>query len=233
VSALIARRLTKTVRPPSGQPLELLRGVDLEVAAGESIAIVGRSGSGKSTLLSVLGMLAAADTGSLLVGGRDVSQLSDRKRAELRTEHVGFVFQNYSLLAHLSAAENVELPLRQGPWLTRAEIRRRRADVLDAVGLNDRAHSRPRQLSGGEQQRVALARAIVRRPSIILADEPTGALDAVTAELVFGMLVATCAERGTALIVVTHDSAVAARLDRTVYLREGRLVSDAAVAAAG
>ncbi|KJS52807.1 hypothetical protein VM98_29100 [Streptomyces rubellomurinus subsp. indigoferus] len=234
MSALVAEGITKTVRLPSGEELALLRGVELSVEAGESVAVLGRSGSGKSTLLAVLGLLTTADRGRLSINGRDASRLGDRQRAAFRNRELGFVFQNYSLLGHLSAAENVALPLRQGgPSLSGRAVRARTARALEAVGLAHRAASRPRQLSGGEQQRVALARAMVRGPGIILADEPTGALDADTADEVFRMLVETSEQRGGALVVVTHDTAVARRLSRSVRLVEGRLVPDVARTPAG
>ncbi|MGA5817658.1 ABC transporter ATP-binding protein [Kitasatospora sp. NPDC094028] len=233
MSALVAEGITKTVRLPSGESLDLLRGIELRVGAGESVAVLGRSGSGKSTLLSVLGLLTTADRGTLSINGQDTSRLGDRQRAAFRNRELGFVFQNYSLLGHLSAAENVALPLRQGLPCPGREVRARTARALAAVGLTHRAASRPRQLSGGEQQRVALARAMVREPGIILADEPTGALDADTADDVLRMLVETSERRGGALVVVTHDVAVARRLSRSVRLAEGRLVPHVARTSAG
>ncbi|MFC1410338.1 ABC transporter ATP-binding protein [Streptacidiphilus sp. N1-12] len=225
-AALHAERLHKSIVLASGERLPLVRGVSLSLAAGESAAVVGRSGSGKSTLLALLGLLSPADSGALRLGGRDTARLSDRQLSEVRGREIGFVFQNYSLLPHLTAAENVAMPLTQGRRLGRAEIRRRTAAALAEVGLADRADSRPRQLSGGEQQRTAIARALAGSPSVVLADEPTGALDVGTAEQVLTVLLESARSRGAALLVVTHDLAVAERMDRVLRLDRGALVEE-------
>jgi len=220
---LVARGIQHSVRLPGGRRVAILRGLDLTVSAGETVAIVGRSGSGKSTLLSILGLLTHAEAGELSVVGQPVGRLDDRRRAALRNAELGFVFQSYSLVQHLTARKNVELALRYGRATSRRGRDERVRQCLSSVGLQERARSRPRQLSGGEQQRVAIARALVRRPAIILADEPTGALDVETAASVLDVLEAAARDRGTALVVVTHDLAVAARMDRTLELRDGTL----------
>ncbi|MEV6964970.1 ABC transporter ATP-binding protein [Hamadaea sp. NPDC051192] len=222
---LQARELRKTVALPGGQPLEVLRGIDLSVTTGESVAVMGRSGSGKSTLLALLGLLTSVQRGSLRICDQPVDRLSDRQRAIFRNRNIGFVFQSYSLVRHMTAANNIGLALRYGSNTTRRDRARRVQDVLQAVALADRARSRPRQLSGGEQQRVAIARALVRRPSLVLADEPTGALDTQTADIVLDALFTTARDRSTALVIVTHDLQVAQRADRIVTLTDGQLVS--------
>jgi ABC-type lipoprotein export system ATPase subunit len=226
VTALDARALCKSVTLPSGRRLELLRGVDLTVGSGQSVSVVGRSGSGKSTLLALLGLLSEADTGMLRVAGQDVAALGDRGRARLRNEHIGFVFQNYSLLAHLTAAENVALPLLQGKSRGTRQVRDRVATAMESVGIAPLAQSRPRQLSGGEQQRVAIARALVGTPALILADEPTGALDTETAGQVLSTLLTSVAGQGAALVLVTHDPEVATRTQRAYRLDHGLIVKE-------
>ena len=220
---LRAQALTLTVRTARDSRVKLLSGLDLTLEAGRSIAITGRSGSGKTTLLSVLGMLTRPDDGSLIIADEDVTRNSDCARAAWRNAHIGFIFQSYSLVRHLSAYRNVELPLTYGRSVGRRDRRQRVPGLLDQVGLATRARSRPRHLSGGEQQRVAIARALVRRPAIILADEPTGALDVETGGTVLSLLRRTCREAGAGLILVTHDAEVAATMDRVLELREGRL----------
>ncbi|WP_169925426.1 ABC transporter ATP-binding protein [Sanguibacter antarcticus] len=220
---LTATDLRRTVRLPGGGTLAVLQGVDLEVRAGESVAIVGRSGSGKTTLLAQLGLLSPVSGGRLEILGIDVSSISDRRRARMRNRSIGYVFQSYSLVRHLSALKNVELALLYGARTGRRERRRRSRAALAAVGLTDRARSRPKHLSGGEQQRVAIARALVREPALILADEPTGALDVDTAASVLDVLLKATRERGCALVVVTHDEAVAAQMSRRVVMHEGTI----------
>jgi ABC-type lipoprotein export system ATPase subunit len=223
MNVIEAQGLRYAVKLPGRIVLEILRGADLSVHSRESVAIMGRSGSGKTTLLSLLGLLTPVPDGQLRVGGADVTGMGDRRRTLWRNQHIGFVFQTYSLVRHMSAYENVELPLLYGSGVGRRERRRRVDEALAAVGLQDRARSRPRKLSGGEQQRTAIARALVRLPSVILADEPTGALDVGTASSVLQVLRSSCRERGCALVVVTHDPLVASMMDRTVQLDEGRL----------
>ena len=215
--------LSRTVSLPGGGALRILDGVELHVDAGEVVAVMGRSGSGKSSLLAALGLLSPVASGSLHICGLDVSRLSDRRRAELRNSMIGFVFQSYSLVRHMSALQNAELPLLYGRAVRRRERRARTKDVLDTVGLADRTKARPRHLSGGEQQRVAIARALVRRPALLLADEPTGALDSDTAASVLEALVRSARVYGTAVILVTHDGVVARQADRVLHMDRGRL----------
>jgi putative ABC transport system ATP-binding protein len=205
------------------EPRTILDGVDLTVHAGESVAIVGRSGSGKSTLLSLIGLFDRPDAGTYVLAGSDISRLPERRAAKLRSSHFGFVFQRFFLLKHLTAAQNVAMALVNGQgWLPRRERRRRVLEALDQVGIGHLAKSRPTRLSGGEQQRVAIARALVRSPRVLLADEPTGALDAETGALVIDALSAATA-RGCGLILVTHDRDHAARMGRIHDLVDGVL----------
>ncbi len=225
---LVAQGIVREVRQPDGKTLLILGGVDVTVMPGEKIAIMGRSGSGKTTLLAIFGLLSRPTSGTVSILGTEARTLSDRARSAFRNRTIGFVFQSYSLIRHLTAYQNVELPLRYG---TRA-VAHRRARVRDSlalVGLADKAKARPKHLSGGEQQRVAIARALIREPSLILADEPTGALDVDTAALVLDALIDACRVRGCALVVVTHDPVIAARMDRTVHLSGGLVVSEATV----
>ena len=200
-----------------------LQGLDLEVGDGELVAIVGASGSGKSTLLNILGGLDVPSAGAAHVGGHDLLAMDERERTTFRREAVGFVWQQTgrNLLPYLDARGNVELPLavRGVPRRTR---RARAAELLDLVGLGDRLDHRPSQLSGGEQQRVAIATALANEPQVLLADEPTGELDATTAEEVFAVMVAANRELGVTTVVLTHDPLVSEQVDRTVQIRDGR-----------
>jgi putative ABC transport system ATP-binding protein len=223
MTALI--ELTGITKVLKGQqePRTILAGVDLTVHAGESVAIVGRSGSGKSTLLSVLGLFDRADEGSYLLSGADISRLPERKAAKLRSSDFGFVFQRFFLLKHLTAAQNVSMALVNGQgWLPRRERRARVLQALDQVGIAHLAKNRPARMSGGEQQRVAIARALVREPKVLLADEPTGALDTDTGTAVIDSLLAATG-RGCGLVLVTHDRDHAARMGRTLDLNDGVL----------
>ena len=202
-----------------------LNGVSLSVHAGGGLAITGPSGCGKSSLLNVLGLLHRPSAGTYRFAGEDVQALAPRALARLRGRDIGFVFQQFHLLPHLSAIDNVALPLRYGS-LDTAEVARRAGDALDAVGLSERAAHKPAQLSGGQCQRVAIARALVGRPRLLLADEPTGALDSDNGARVLDLMLALHRQRGMTLIVVTHDAAIAQRLPRCVSLRDGRLHSD-------
>jgi putative ABC transport system ATP-binding protein len=207
-----------------GVSVPALRGVSLTVETGDYLAVIGPSGSGKSTLMHLLGGLDRPTSGRLLLGGRDVSTLSAAELAQLRNEVIGFVFQSFHLLARTSARDNVALPLIYR-GLRRSERHRRAEEMLARVGLAHRFDHRPNQLSGGEQQRVAIARALVTEPSVLLADEPTGNLDSRSGEAVLALLEELNVERGVALAVVTHDSAVAARARREITMRDGLIVA--------
>jgi putative ABC transport system ATP-binding protein len=202
-----------------------------EISPNERIAFVGPSGSGKSTLMHLLGGLDRPTSGTLIIGGRDISQLSAGEMAKLRNETIGFVFQSFHLLARTSAVDNVALPLVYR-GLRAGERRRRAAAMLDRVGLAHRLDHRPNQLSGGEQQRVAIARALVTEPVLLLADEPTGNLDTTTGRSVLGLLEELNSERGVALVIVTHDRDVAARARRQIEMRDGVVATRAEGAAA-
>jgi putative ABC transport system ATP-binding protein len=197
-------------------------GVSFQVARGESLAIIGPSGCGKSTLLNILGCLDRPTSGVYRLGGRDVAKLGEDELAKVRNVHIGFVFQVFNLLPRLTAAENVELPLL---YAGAKHAKARAAEALERVGLADRAHHVPNELSGGQRQRVAIARALVTRPSMLLCDEPTGALDSRTGAEVLELLLQLNAE-GTTLVMVTHDLSIAAKLGRTITMRDGRVVSD-------
>jgi putative ABC transport system ATP-binding protein len=216
-----ARDVTKVYRL-DGVEVRALDGVDLEVVPGDSLAIMGPSGSGKSTLLGLLGGLDRPTSGTLRFQGRDVTRLSDDRLAVVRNRVVGFVFQNFQLLARTPAVGNVGLPLVYR-GLGRAERRRRAVQALQSVGLGHRLQHRPSQLSGGEQQRVAIARALVTEPAMLLADEPTGNLDSRSGDEVLDLLARLHDERGVAVVVVTHDPGVAGRFQRRVTMADGRL----------
>ena len=214
--------VTKTLKG-SGRSRTILAGVDLTVDAGESVAILGRSGSGKSTLLSLIGLFDRPDGGRYLLGGTDITRLPERRAAALRSAQFGFVFQRFFLLKHLTAAQNVAMALVNGQgWYPRRKRRAKVMAALDQVGIAHLAKSKPTKLSGGEQQRVAIARAMVRQPRILLADEPTGALDTETGSLVIDVLTAAT-ERGCGLILVTHDWDHANRMSRVLRLTDGVL----------
>lgn len=214
----------RTVILQNGQPLPILRGITLDVAPGEHLAIIGQSGTGKSTLLNIIGMLDLPDSGSYVFDGIDVATLSESQRAHRRGHDVGFVFQQFNLFSARTALDNVAAPLLYSPDTQDLWRRRERAlEMLERVGLAERANAKPQTLSGGEQQRVAIARALIRRPRVILADEPTGALDRSTGALVIDLLEEIAAETQAALVVITHDPAVARRADRVVEIADGVL----------
>jgi predicted ABC-type transport system involved in lysophospholipase L1 biosynthesis ATPase subunit len=225
VSALVELcGVAKSFGGEGGEPAtEVLRGVDLCVEEGESVAVVGPSGSGKSTLLQLIGALARPTNGTVRIDGADLSALDDDALADLRQRAVGFVFQAHHLLPQCSALENVLVPTLAVPRSDRALAAARARDLLDTVGLGDRLDHRPGTLSGGECQRVAVVRALINEPRLLLADEPTGSLDADSAARIGALLGKLHAERGLTLIVVTHSEALAGGMQRRLILGEGRL----------
>ena len=211
--------VSKSVQDADGL-LTILHDINFQLQARESVAIVGASGSGKSTLLSILAGLDTPSQGTVRLRGQDMFALDEDGRAALRGEHLGFVFQSFQLLAHLTALENVMLPLElRGERDARAQAKQ----MLERVGLGQRLSHYPRVLSGGEQQRVALARAFVQQPALLLADEPTGSLDYATGEQVMGLMFELNRELGTTLVMVTHDNAIAARCERQLKISAGHL----------
>ncbi|GLY54148.1 ABC transporter ATP-binding protein [Lentzea sp. NBRC 102530] len=213
--------ITKVLKG-QGEPRTILSGVDFTVHAGQSVAILGRSGSGKSTLLSLIGLFDKADEGQYLLHGNDITKLAERRAAALRSAEFGFVFQRFFLLKHLTAAQNVAMALVNGQgWSSRRKRKQQVEEALEQVGIAHLSKSKPSRLSGGEQQRVAIARALVRQPRIILADEPTGALDTETGNLVVEVLLNTT-RQGCGLVLVTHDHDHARKMGRVMELRDGR-----------
>lgn len=217
---LNARAVTKSISGPGGR-LDILKGVDLEVTAGEAVSIIGASGSGKSTLLGILAGLDVPTGGQISLLGEEISHLSEDQRASLRAGQVGFVFQSFQLLPSLTALENVMLSLELAS--TAKQARQIARETLTEVGLGERLQHYPAQLSGGEQQRVAIARAFAARPKILFADEPTGNLDQATGESIVRLLFNLKSSHDTALILVTHDPALAARCDQSYRLNQGIL----------
>jgi putative ABC transport system ATP-binding protein len=215
-----AQSLVKKYRLGESQVLAL-NGIGFQVEKGEIVAIIGSSGSGKSTLMHILGCLDRPDSGIYILAGEDVSELPSNRLAEIRNRHIGFVFQNFNLLPRLNALENVELPLL---YAGASEAKDRAREALEIVGLEDRTHHEPAQLSGGELQRVAVARAIVTDPAIILADEPTGNLDTKTGEEIM-VIFEQLNGRGRTIIIVTHESTVANHCRRQIHIRDGRIIN--------
>ncbi len=221
---LEARELHKTYAL-EGTPVEVLKGVTLSVTAGETLAVMGASGSGKSTLLHCLGGLDRPSGGQVFFNGGDLFALSSAARTEVRATKLGFVFQSYHLLPELDVLENVMLPAlaRRGALTRRAKLEARARELLGSVGLAARAAHRPSEMSGGEQQRAALARALMNEPELVLADEPTGNLDSATGDQVLEHLFRLTRDRGHTLVLVTHNADIAARCNRTLHLRDGKL----------
>ena len=220
-SILVAQNLSKVVPSAEGD-LTILHELSLDLKQGDSLAIVGASGSGKSTLLGLLAGLDLPSAGSVTLAGHDLGSLDEDRRAQVRAEHVGFVFQSFQLLDSLSALENVMLPLELDG---RRDAREHARSLLERVGLGQRLSHSPRQLSGGEQQRVAIARAFAADPAVLFADEPTGNLDSHTGERISDLLFELNKERGTTLVLVTHDERLAKRCRRLIHLDAGHLVT--------
>ena len=210
---------TRDIRK-SFDDLEVLRGIDLHIDKGEVVSIVGPSGAGKTTLLQIIGTLDDADSGSVVIDGIDVSQLSQREMARFRNQHIGFVFQFHQLLPEFTALENVMIPalIAKTP---KSQAHKRAAEILDFLGLSERAGHKPNQLSGGEKQRVAVARALMNRPSVILADEPSGSLDSAHKTELHQLFFDLRDKLGQTFVIVTHDEELARLTDRTIHLRDG------------
>ena len=223
-SATLSARDVRRDYRLGGEIVHAVRGVTLDVTEGEYVAIVGPSGCGKSTMLNLLGAIDRPDSGSVMIRGMDISRMRDAEATRFRLEHIGFVFQRFHLMPALSARENVELPLAEAR-VPKPERRKRASQLLSYVGLGQREQHRPSELSGGEQQRVAIARALANRPALLLADEPTGELDARTGEDVIGLLARLNAD-GTTIVVVTHDEDLARAARRVVHMRDGVIVGD-------
>lgn len=221
--ALLELRRVSRAFQVGDETVQAVSDLDLRVDAGEALALVGPSGSGKSTLMNIMGLLDTPTTGEYLFDGRPTRALRSADRADLRNQAIGFVFQHFHLLPHLTAIENAALPLRYRGLCAAASASAARA-ALEAVGMGHRTRHRPAQLSGGEKQRVAMARAIVGRPRLLLADEPTGALDSANGERVLQVLLGAAREAGAALVMITHDAAIARALPRRVAMRDGRLL---------
>ena len=217
------RQLSKTYETP-GEAIQVLDHLDLTLATGETAAIVGPSGSGKSTLLNLLGALDRPSSGSITIGDQDISSFSEEQAAAFRNHSLGFIFQQQHLLPQLNVLENVLVPRLAGDWQeSAADTEKRALQLLENVGLSDRLHHLPWQLSGGEKLRTAVARALINQPKLILADEPTGSLDPASADTVADLLLALNRDHGVTLIVVTHNLAIAQRMGKTFELRNGKL----------
>lgn len=207
----------------AGQEDQVLKGIDLSIYDGEMVALMGPSGSGKSTLMNIIGLLDHPSSGEYLLNEQEIHSLKSQQLAELRNRHIGFIFQSFFLLPKLTALQNVTLPLVYRDY-SHEKMKAESLAVLEKVGLKGLTHHRPNELSGGQQQRVAMARALVGKPKIILADEPTGALDAVTSEEVLDLLTQLNEKEKTTMLIVTHDEHVAQRCQRVIRLKDGVLV---------
>ena len=205
--------------------LEILHGMDLEINEGEFTAIVGPSGSGKSTLMNIIGALDRPTSGIYELNGTDISELDDSELSDIRNKEIGFVFQNFNLISRTNAIENVELPMLYA-GIGRKERRKRAEELLDIVGMSDRADHNPNELSGGQKQRIAIARAMANSPSILLADEPTGALDSATGRMVMDIFHRLNKEEHKTIVLITHSNELAAETDRILTINDGRIVSD-------
>jgi ABC-type lipoprotein export system ATPase subunit len=214
------------------QTVRAVDGINMTVEKGEFISIVGRSGSGKTTLLDSVGLLMRPTTGTISIDDVDTTKMSDGERAKYRAHKLGFIFQDFNLLDTLNALENVLLPVRYS-GANKKEARVRAMELLDQVGLADRAHHRPTQLSGGEKQRVSIARSLINSPAIVLGDEPTGNLDSDTAQRLIALMRRVNQEHGVTFVIVTHDMELASRTDRIVRLKDGHVTSDERVQTAG
>ena len=210
--------------PMGGRELTVLKGIHLDIARGEMLAIVGVSGAGKSTLLHIIGTLDRPTSGTVLFEGQDLFRLSDEEQAEFRNRRIGFVFQFHHLLPEFTALENTYLPalMQKRPM---AEVQVEAAALLKDVGLGDRLHHKPGELSGGEQQRVAVARALMQRPDLVMADEPTGNLDTHTGEALFALMRELNRSRGTTFVIVTHNEKLSAQADRIIHMEDGRIIT--------
>ena len=220
-SSIILRNITK-----SFGSLQVLKGIDLDIAQGEVVSIVGPSGAGKTTLLQIMGTLDRADSGSIIINGTDISSLKNQALARFRNQHIGFVFQFHQLLPEFTALENITIPALIAGRSQR-EARQRAEELLDFMGLADRAAHKPAELSGGEKQRVAVARALVNHPAVILADEPSGSLDSANKAELHALFFRLRDEMGQTFVIVTHDEELARTTDRTIQMRDGRILPPA------
>jgi putative ABC transport system ATP-binding protein len=213
------------IYPIGKQELVVLRGINLDIKQGELVAIMGPSGSGKSTVLNLIGCLDKPTSGSYYLEGKEVSRLSSTELAEVRAQKIGFVFQQFNLLPRATALANVEMGMRYAGGIDRDKA----LEALKKVGLSDRVNHRPTEMSGGEQQRVAIARALAKNPPLILADEPTGNLDSRSGKEVISILTSLHAEQGITLVMITHDANIAKHCQRTIYIKDGQVVSEETV----